>query len=76
MPPTVAKQTALRYKDEFGNDETDALTIYVFGVCEALTLAKEASINISKMFTYQEKIARIIGYDFSKFDKEAELTDL
>jgi hypothetical protein len=76
MPPQVAKDTALRYNASFGNGETNALNVYVFGVCEALGLVKEAGASISKMFTYEEKIARVIGYDFKKCDKDAELLDL
>ena len=46
------------------------------GVNELLNVAKEKKASVSKLFTYQEKIARIIGYDFAKFDREAELVDL
>ena len=76
LPPKMAKETALRFNAEFGNVETNGLVLYIFGVSELLTIAKTQGTPISKMFNYQEKIARIIGYDFSKFDKEAELIDL
>lgn len=76
LPACLAKETAIRFKTVFGNIETDGLTLYVMGVNELLNVAKEKKASVSKLFTYQEKIARIIGYDFAKFDREAELVDL
>ena len=76
LPSSLAKQTALNYNAGYGNEETDGLMLYIFGISEILSLAKSQGASISKMFTYQEKVARIIGYNFSKFDKEAELVDL
>ena len=76
LPPKMVKETALRFNEQFGNGETDGLILYIFGVSELLTIAKEQGASFSKIFNYQEKVARIIGYDFPKFDREAELTDL
>lgn len=76
LPCCFAKETAIRFKTMLGNSETDAFTLYIMGISEVLNVAKEKKASISKLFTYQEKIARIIGYDFSKFDREAELVDL
>lgn len=76
MPCNLAKETALRFKDGFGNNEIDALKLYIFGVSEVLSVAIAHGASYEKLFTYQEKVARIIGYNFSKFDREAELVDL
>jgi hypothetical protein len=76
LPCSMAKETALRFNAGFGNEETDGLILYVFGISEILSIAKEQGVSLSKLFTYQEKVARVIGYDFSNYDKEAELVDL
>lgn len=76
LPPRLVKETALRFNEEFGNVETNGLVLYIFGVSELLTIAKEQETPFAKLFNYQEKIARIIGYDFTRYDKEAELVDL
>lgn len=76
LPISLVKQTALSYNAGYGNEETDGLMLYIFGISEILSIAKSQGASMSKLFTYQEKVARIIGYNFSKFDKEAELVDL
>ena len=58
------------------SNEIDALKLYIFGVSEVLSVAIAHGASFEKLFTYQEKVARIIGYNFSKFDREAELVDL
>lgn len=75
LPKKIAKEAATRFKNEFGNAETDALILYVFGVSEILTIARDQKVPMSVLFSYQEKVARIIGFNFKKFDKDAELFD-
>ena len=69
LPPKLCKETAKRFEANYTNNPRNGLIVYMFGVCDLITLAQEQKVSTQNLFVYNEKVARILSYDFEKYDK-------
>lgn len=73
LPQSLYMKAAAEYEASIGNEPTNALNVYLFGINGVLSQAEKAGASTRDMVMYTEKVARCTQISFKKFDIPSEI---
>lgn len=73
LPQSLYMKAAVEYEGVVGDEPTNALNVYTFGINGVLSQAEKAGVSQKEMMMYTEKVARCLTINFKKNDLPVEI---